>query len=208
MRQPWIACPKDPRTEGVKIPPVRGPCADFQYFMCILLSPSETTKARRIMTAEGYHHRDSLSFPNDRLTAPSPEWGAAAGLLQSQFPLQPIANATLESKGSFETIGFKRLFLPTFPAGGKSGPPEARSAEVTRRSQQRQRASQAVKGYRHKYSLSLPRVLRTRGNPFHGRTSGFFNRPSSGGESRRKPIPCFDGAYDATLTTIKEALKP
>ena len=75
MRQPWIACPKDPRTEGVKIPPVRGPCADFQSFMCIVLPPAgdflpllaesyppETTKSRHIMTAEGYHHRDSLSF--------------------------------------------------------------------------------------------------------------------------------------------------
>ena len=40
VRQPWIACPKDPRTEGVKIPPVRGPCADFQYFMCIVLPPA------------------------------------------------------------------------------------------------------------------------------------------------------------------------
>ena len=40
MLQPWIACPKDPRTEGVKIPPVRGPCADFQYFMCIVLPPA------------------------------------------------------------------------------------------------------------------------------------------------------------------------
>ena len=40
VRQPWIACPKDPRTEGVKIPPVRGPCADFQSFMCIVLPPA------------------------------------------------------------------------------------------------------------------------------------------------------------------------
>ena len=31
---------QDPRTEGVKIPPVRGPCADFQYFMCIVLPPA------------------------------------------------------------------------------------------------------------------------------------------------------------------------
>ena len=81
VRQPWIDCPKGPRTEGVKIPPVRGPCVAFQYFMCIVLPPAgdflsvaflykETTKAGRIMTAEGYRHRDSLSFPSDRPTRP------------------------------------------------------------------------------------------------------------------------------------------
>ena len=169
MRQPWIACPKDPRTEGVKIPPVRGPCADFQSFMCIVLPPAgdflpllaesyppETTKSRHIMTAEGYHHRDSLSFPSGRPTRPFTCVGAAVGLLQSQFPLQPIANATLESKGSFETIGFKRLFCPLFQLVGKVGRRRHVLTEVTRRRQQRQRASQAVKGYRHKYSLSLP----------------------------------------------------
>ena len=32
----------------------------------------------------------------------------------SQFPLCPITNETLESKGSLETIGFKRRFLHTF----------------------------------------------------------------------------------------------
>ena len=41
----------------------------------------------------------------------------------------------------------------------------------------------------------------------HGRTSGFFNRPSSGSESRRKPIPCFGGAYDATLTHDRGSLE-
>ena len=46
---------------------------------------------------------------------------AAAGLLQSQFLLQPIENATLESKGSFETIGFKRLFCLLFQLLGKVG---------------------------------------------------------------------------------------
>ena len=30
--------------------------------------PVGDNKARRIMTAEGYHHRDSLSFPGDRPT--------------------------------------------------------------------------------------------------------------------------------------------
>ena len=77
----WMIYYKTPGQE--EIPPIRGSCADFQYFMCIVLPPagnflpllaesypSETTKSRRIMTAEGYHHRDSLSFPSDRPTRP------------------------------------------------------------------------------------------------------------------------------------------
>ena len=47
--------------------------------------------------------------------------GATAGLLLRQFPLQPITNKTLEGKGSFETIGFKRLFCPLFQLLGKVG---------------------------------------------------------------------------------------
>ena len=47
--------------------------------------------------------------------------GAAAGLLLSQFPLRPIINEALERKGSFETIGFKRLFCPLFQLLGKVG---------------------------------------------------------------------------------------
>ena len=46
---------------------------------------------------------------------------AAAGLLLSQFPLRPIINEALERKGSFETIGFKRLFCPLFQLLGKVG---------------------------------------------------------------------------------------
>ena len=114
------------------------------------------------MTAEGYHHRDSLSFPSDRPTRPFTCVGAAVGLLQSQFPLQPIANATLESKGSFETIGFKRLFCPLFQLVGKVGRRRRVPIKVTCRSQQRQRASQAVKGYHHRYSLSFPSDRPTR----------------------------------------------
>ena len=160
MRQPWIACPQGPRTEGVKIPPVRGSCADFQYFMCIVLPPAgdflpvaflykervsdgllfqlegkvgrrrhvpikvtcrSQQRQRASQAVKGYHHRYSLSFPSDRPTRPFTCVGAAVGLLQSQFPLQPIANATLESKGSFETIGFKRLFCPLFQLVGKVG---------------------------------------------------------------------------------------
>ena len=64
-----------------------------------------------------------IPTPNHRPTRPFA--GAGAGLLLSQFPLRPIPNAALEGKGSFETIGFKRRFLPTFPATGKSMPPEA-----------------------------------------------------------------------------------
>ena len=113
-------------------------------------------RQRASQAVKGYHHRYSLSFPSDRPTRPFTCVGAAVGLLQSQFPLQPIANATLESKGSFETIGFKRLFCPLFQLVGKVGRRRHVLTEVTRRRQQRQRASQAVKGYRHKYSLSLP----------------------------------------------------
>lgn len=86
----------------------------------------------------------------------SPEPGAAAGLLLRRFPLWPITNETLESKGSPETIGLWRLFCPLFQLVGKVGRRRHVLTEVTRRRQQRQRASQAVKGYRHKYSLSLP----------------------------------------------------
>ena len=38
----------------------------------------------------------------------SPEPGAAAGLLLSQFPLRPITNKALEGKEYPKTIGFKR----------------------------------------------------------------------------------------------------
>ena len=38
----------------------------------------------------------------------SPEPGAAAGLLLSQFPLRPITNKALEGKENPKTIGFKR----------------------------------------------------------------------------------------------------
>ena len=51
----------------------------------------------------------------------SPEPGAAAGLLLRQFPLWPITNETLESKGSPETIGLWRLFCPLFQLLGKVG---------------------------------------------------------------------------------------
>ena len=78
-------------------------------------------RQRASQAVKGYHHRYSLSFPSDRPTRPFTCVGAAVGLLQSQFPLQPIANATLESKGSFETIGFKRLFCPLFQLVGKVG---------------------------------------------------------------------------------------
>ena len=75
----WMIYYKTPGQE--EIPPIRGSCADFQYFMCIVLPPAgdflpvaflykEATKARRIMTAEGYHHSYSLSFPGDRPTRP------------------------------------------------------------------------------------------------------------------------------------------
>ena len=52
--------------------------------------------------------------PSGKSNISSTRVGAAAGLLLSQFPLCPITNATLESKGSLETIGFKRRFLHTF----------------------------------------------------------------------------------------------
>ena len=45
----------------------------------------------------------------------------AAGLLLRQFPLWPITNETLESKGSPETIGLWRLFCPLFQLLGKVG---------------------------------------------------------------------------------------
>ena len=51
----------------------------------------------------------------------SPEPGAAAGLLLRRFPLWPITNETLESKGSPETIGLWRLFCPLFQLVGKVG---------------------------------------------------------------------------------------
>ena len=115
VRQPWIACPKDPRTEGAKIPPVRGSCADCQYFMCIVLPPAGD------FLSVAFLYKERVSD----------------GLL--------------------------------FPIAGKVG---NRPAAVP-----------------------------------HGRTSGFFNRPSSGSESRRKPIPCFGGAYDATLIHNKGSLE-
>ena len=117
--------------------------AFFGNFLPLLAEsyPPETTKARRIMTAEGYHHRDSLSFPSDRPTRPFTCVGAAVGLLQSQFPLQPIANATLESKGSFETIGFKRLFCPLFQLLGKVGRRRHVPVEVTHRRENPQRGN-------------------------------------------------------------------
>ena len=52
--------------------------------------------------------------PSGKRNISSTRVGAAAGLLLSQFPLRPITNATLESTGSLETIGFKRRFLHTF----------------------------------------------------------------------------------------------
>ena len=73
VRQPWIACPKDPRTEGVKIPPVRGPCADFQYFICIVLPPAgdflSVAKERFTVVSAGFQpfvrreNRDTSSKP-------------------------------------------------------------------------------------------------------------------------------------------------
>ena len=73
VRQPWIACPQDPRTEGVKIPPVRGSCADFQYFMCIVLSPAgdflSVAKERFAVVSAGFQpfvrreNRDTSSKP-------------------------------------------------------------------------------------------------------------------------------------------------
>ena len=39
----------------------------------------------------------------------------------SRFPLWPITNETLESKGSPETIGLWRLFCPLFQLLGKVG---------------------------------------------------------------------------------------
>ena len=61
------------------------------------------------------------AFLSGRRTGPVIRVGAAAGLLLSQFPLRPITNAALEGKGSFETIGFKRLFCPLFQLLGKVG---------------------------------------------------------------------------------------
>ena len=53
-------------------------------------------------------------LPSDRRNISFTRAGAAAGLLLSQFPLRPITNETLESKGSLETIGFKWRSLGTF----------------------------------------------------------------------------------------------
>ena len=61
------------------------------------------------------------AFLSGRRTGPVIRVGAAAGLLLSQFPLRPIINEALERKGSFETIGFKRLFCPLFQLLGKVG---------------------------------------------------------------------------------------
>ena len=135
--------------------------------------------------------------------------GAAAGLLLSRFPLRPITNAALEGKGSFETIGFKRLFCPLFQLVGKVGRRRHVLAEVTRRSQQRQRASQAVKGYRHKYSLSLPRVLRTRGNPFHTveHQASSTDRVAAARVDGSRFLAS-TGPMMQLLHTIEEALKP
>ena len=60
-------------------------------------------------------------LPSDRRNISFTRAGAAAGLLLSQFPLRPIINEALERKGSFETIGFKRLFCPLFQLLGKVG---------------------------------------------------------------------------------------
>ena len=60
-------------------------------------------------------------LPSDRRNISFTRAGAAAGLLLSQFPLCPITNETLESKGSLETIGFKRLFCLLFQLLGKVG---------------------------------------------------------------------------------------
>ena len=60
-------------------------------------------------------------LPSDRRNISFTRAGAAAGLLLSRFPLRPISNETLERKGSFETIGFKRLFCPLFQLLGKVG---------------------------------------------------------------------------------------
>ena len=139
----------------------------------------------------------------------SPEPGAAAGLLLSRFPLWPITNETLESKGSPETIGLWRLFCPLFQLLGKVGRRRHVLAEVTRRSQQRQRASQAVKGYRHKYSLSLPRVLRTRGNPFHTveHQASSTDRVAAARVDGSRFLAS-TGPMMQLLHTIEEALKP
>ena len=59
--------------------------------------------------------------PSGKRNISSTRVGAAAGLLLSQFPLRPIINEALERKGSFETIGFKRLFCPLFQLLGKVG---------------------------------------------------------------------------------------
>ena len=60
-------------------------------------------------------------LPSDRRNISFTRAGAAAGLLLSQFPLRPIINEALERKGSFETIGFKRLFCLLFQLLGKVG---------------------------------------------------------------------------------------
>ena len=66
---------------------------------------------------------------------------AAAGLLLSQFPLRPIINEALERKGSFETIGFKRLFCPLFQLLGKVGRRRHVPVEVTHRRENPQRGN-------------------------------------------------------------------
>ena len=60
-------------------------------------------------------------LPSDRRNISFTRAGAAAGLLLSQFPLRPITRKALEGKGSFETIGFKRLFCLLFQLLGKVG---------------------------------------------------------------------------------------
>ena len=163
MRQPWIACPKDPRTEGVKIPPVRGPCADFQYFMCIVLAPAGDFLSVAFLYKERVS--DGLLFPIAGKVGNRPAPALSKGMLR----LSPRADSetSLPTGLGMIDLSYNRTF---------SGP------------------------------ITFCLLVVWQSVP-HGRTSGFFNRPSSGSVSRRKSIPCFGGAYDATLTHDRGSLE-
>ena len=95
--------------------------------------------------------------PSGKRNISSTRVGAAAGLLLSQFPLRPITNETLESKGSLETIGFKRRFLHTFCCCWQKVCRRRHKKGVTAgKSRPSETAKKNCKGY-----YGSPRVLRT-----------------------------------------------
>ena len=99
---------KEPfETEGFK--------TSFPVCKRYILTPADTGNWRISTIAaatwaveETFSSTVGKGLPSGRRIIPFTGAGAAAGLLQSQFPLRPITNKALEGKENPKTIGFKR----------------------------------------------------------------------------------------------------